>query len=264
MIVVCPGCKNQITIDDAIVPKGTFKLRCTSCGRTINAQMKEEPADTSRPAGELASKQKSGTASTPTGEKSRTSSGISRESAILSQPVQEYVANQIAAAKKEILDAMQTLLSGAGISRDGSYEDSSFTRRALICSGDSAIGTTLLSFAQEGGYDTESCSTAAESLKSVDSQYGLVVIDPSFADDLEGAKKIIGKINVKKGTHRRRTFVVLLSSTYKTMDGNSAFLNGVNLIVNKADIDQFDSILQQAKSQFQQMYAPLRSIADRK
>jgi hypothetical protein len=89
----------------------------------------------------------------------------------------------------------------------------------------------------------------------------LVVIDPSFTDDLEGAKKLIGRMNARKAVERREIFVVLISATQKSMDGNSAFLSGVNLIVNKADLNHLESFIRQGQKYFQQLYSPLQNIS---
>ena len=262
MIVVCPGCKNQITVDEASVPKGAFKVRCTSCGRTITAQRKEEASTSEHLEKPVPTPERSAKA-TPVPKTTPPPESLSSP---ISKAVEEYVASQIATARKEILDAMQALFRGESIDANGgeSLQQIDFQKRALICSGDAVIASTLGPTIRNLGYAWENYSTTAESLKVLDGNYGLVIVDPSFGDDAEGGKKIIGRINGKKGKQRRQTFVVLVSSTYKTMDGNSAFMNGVNLIVNKADIGKFDSIFQQSQTHFREMYAAFRSIADKK
>jgi hypothetical protein len=86
------------------------------------------------------------------------------------------------------------------------------------------------------------------------------LIDPSFTDDLEAGKKIIGRINARKAVDRRNIFVVMISSTHKTLDGNAAFMNGVNLIVNKADLNALVPSIKQSQKDFQQMYAAYNAV----
>ena len=259
MILVCPGCKNQITIDEATVPRGVFKVRCTSCGRTINAQQKDEPAP---PAQKVQPPQtEMDNASFAAG---RTPAKGVQKTPDVSPAVQEYVTARINDSRREILEAMQALFRGEMLHGNVTPDYVGNSKNALICSSDATITASILSSLNSIGYRTETCTTAAESLKNLDSQYGLIIVDPSFPDDLEGAKKVIGRINGKKGTERRQTFLVLVSSTYKTLDGNSAFMNGVNVIINKADLHRLDSVLQQSQAHFQQVYKAFRSVADQK
>jgi predicted Zn finger-like uncharacterized protein len=257
MLIVCPGCKNQINIDEATVPSGSFKVRCTSCGRTITNQKKSEaaiPQQEKRPSPET-----SGTVT----DKIRPVTNASEQPENFSPALKNFVYAQVAAAKKEILDAMQVLFRGSSdsLSNSSSSDSPAGSHAALICGGDRAVLEKLTSLLTPFGYQFQNCMTAADALKSLDSSYGLIVIDPSFTDDLEGAKKMVGRINAKKAVERRQVFVVLLSATQKSLDGNSAFLNGVNLIVNKSDLENIESFVRQGQKHFQQLYSTIQSIS---
>ena len=253
MLIVCPGCKNQITLDDATIPDGVFKVRCTGCGRSINTQKKAEPVKQPQQAASIPP------TPAPVTDHRKAESN-SAESARISPELQNFVNSQIVAAKQEILNAMQILFRGTAAPLSVVAEESQHaTNTALLCSSDSAMVDTLLRMLKPMGYQIQTATTAAESLKSADIPYELIVIDPSFTDDLEGAKKMIGRINSKKAQERRKVFVVLLSSTQKSLDGTSAFLGGVNLIVNKADLNQIESFIRQGQTYFQKIYATLRN-----
>ena len=254
MILVCPGCKNQITLDDATIPDGGFKVRCTGCGRSINAQKKVEPTQQQQQSSSIPLKQQ------PVADKGKTQT-TAPDAGRIPPELQTFVNSQIAAAKQEILHAMQTLFGGSSAQKlPGSGNESLIaSNTALVCSGDGTTTEALLRLLKPMGYHLQSLTSAAESLKAVDLLYELIVIDPSFTDDLEGAKKMIGRINSKKAADRRKVFVVLLSSTQKSLDGNSAFLGGVNLVVNKADLDQIESFIRQGQTYFQKLYSTLEN-----
>ena len=263
MVLVCPGCKNKITLDDGTLPIGIFKVRCTGCGRSITAQFKDEPAPSppSAPVAAPAPPQSQPSGITENARKAATRP----DSTDVSPAVQAFVKDQLGAAKKEILDAMQSLFQGATIAQNYTSEEEMATaKRALICTGDGAIADTLTATLKGMGYQVESCSSAIEGLKTVDSMYGIIVLDPVFPDDPEGGKKLIGRINSKKAVDRRQTFLVLISSTQKTLDGNSAFFSGVNLIINKVDLDDFEMTVRQSQKDFQQMYSTFRRIFEEK
>jgi predicted Zn finger-like uncharacterized protein len=268
MILVCPGCKNKITLDDGTLPVGIFKVRCTGCGRSITAQFKDEsqpeppPPTTPAPV----------TPQLPPGFQPQASgvretlqpASATPESSDVSPAVQAFVREQLGAAKKEILDAMQSLFQGATIGQNESEEELVSSKKALICSADAQLLDTLTTPLKVMGYQWESCSSAMEGLKTVDNPYGLIIIDPVFPGDPEGGKKLIGRVNSKKASDRRQTFLVLISSTQKTLDGNSAFFSGVNLIINKADLNNFEASVRQSQKNFHQMYSTFRRVFEDK
>jgi predicted Zn finger-like uncharacterized protein len=254
MVILCPGCKNQITLDDATIPAGVFKVRCTGCGKSITTQKREEPqAAQPQQQQQPPSKPSMNTAQTTT-DKIKVPT-IPTESGRIPPELQSFVNSQISAAKQEILNAIQTLLGGSIGKLTASEETFIASNAALICSGDPVSTETLLRSLKSMGYEIQSCKTAGESLKKVDEAYELIIIDPTFTDDLEGAKKLIGRINSKKALDRRKVFVVLLSSTQKSLDGNSAFMGGVNLIVNKADVNNLETYIRQGQKHFQKLYS---------
>lgn len=264
MILVCPGCKNKITLDDGTLPVGIFKVRCTGCGRSITAQFKDEPQPEPppppNPAPVAPPQPAPGYQSQASGVREKTQPARPTDPTDVSPAVQAFVRDQLGAAKKEILAAMQSLFQGGRINQSDSEEDLVSSRKALICSADAQLIDTLTTSLKEMGYQSESCSAVIEGLKVVDSQYGLIIIDPIFPDDPEGSKKLIGRINSKKAVDRRQTFLVLISSSQKTLDGNSAFFSGVNLIINKADLNNFETTVRQSQKNFHQMYFTFRRV----
>jgi len=267
MVLVCPGCKNKITLDDGTLPVGIFKVRCTGCGRSITAQFQDEPAPppAPAPAPEAAPQPPPGYQSQASGVSEKIKpAGTLPETTDVSPAVQAFVKDQLGAAKREILDAIQSLFQGATISQSDSEEELISSKKALVCSADPVLADTLAASLKTMGYQSESCSSVMESLKTVDSPYGLIIVDPVFPDDPEGGKKLIGRINSKKAVDRRQTFLVLISSTQKTLDGNSAFFSGVNLIINKADLNNFETTVRQSQKNFHQMYFTFRRVFEEK
>ena len=253
MVLVCSSCKNQITLEDASVPEGIFKVRCTGCGKLITAQRTVPAAQPPTPQPPTTS---SGSFS-PVIEKNRQ---VTDSQVNVSPAVEAFIKKEINAAKKEILEAMQSLFTGTGMIKTQQNE-SGISQKALICSGDPVVSQSLSQAAQSMGYATDAAVTTADSMRSLDMNYSLILIDPSFSDDLEAGKKLIGRINSRKAVDRRNIFVVLISSTHKTLDGNAAFMNGVNLIVNKAELNALVPSIKQSQRDFHQMYAAYNAVA---
>ena len=60
---------------------------------------------------------------------------------------------------------------------------------------------------------------------------------------------------------RRKSFFILVADNLRTLDGNAAFLYGVNLIVAVKDLPQFPQIYNEAMAYHERLYAPLTAAA---
>jgi len=58
---------------------------------------------------------------------------------------------------------------------------------------------------------------------------------------------------------RRKAFFILFSDNLRTLDGNAAFLYGVNLVVAPKDLGAFQQIYKEAFGYHERLYAPLAS-----
>jgi hypothetical protein len=59
---------------------------------------------------------------------------------------------------------------------------------------------------------------------------------------------------------RRKSFFILFSDNLRTLDGNAAFLYGVNLVVAPKDLGSFPQIYRDAYSYHERLYTPLNSV----
>ena len=60
---------------------------------------------------------------------------------------------------------------------------------------------------------------------------------------------------------RRKAFFILFSENLRTLDGNAAFLYGVNLVVAPKDVGAFQQIYREAYGYHERLYAPLNAVA---
>lgn len=86
----------------------------------------------------------------------------------------------------------------------------------------------------------------------------VVMIHPAqiTAPPLEGMQPII---SLNPG-ERRKTFLILFSDNLRTLDGNAAFLYGVNLVVALKDLNSFPQIYRDAQAQHGRLYAPMFAV----
>jgi hypothetical protein len=59
---------------------------------------------------------------------------------------------------------------------------------------------------------------------------------------------------------RRRTFFVLVADNLRTLDGNAAFLYGVNLVVATKDLGQFPQIYREAHAAHERLYVGMNAV----
>ena len=59
---------------------------------------------------------------------------------------------------------------------------------------------------------------------------------------------------------RRRSFFVLIADNLRTLDGNAAFLYGVNLVVATKDLGQFPQIFRDAHAVHERLYASMNAV----
>jgi hypothetical protein len=59
---------------------------------------------------------------------------------------------------------------------------------------------------------------------------------------------------------RRKSFFILVADGLRTLDGNAAFLYGVNLVVAKKDLPQFPQIYRDAHAAHERLYASMNAI----
>jgi len=86
----------------------------------------------------------------------------------------------------------------------------------------------------------------------------LVMLNPAqiTAPPLESMQPIISLTPAD----RRKSFFILFSDNLRTLDGNAAFLYGVNLIVAQKDLGSFQQIYRDASAYHDRLYSTMNSV----
>jgi hypothetical protein len=79
---------------------------------------------------------------------------------------------------------------------------------------------------------------------------------PITPPPLEQMQPIIGIMPAD----RRKSFYVLIAENLRTLDGNAAFLYGVNLVVSTKDLGSFPQIYRDAYAYHERLYANMTSV----
>jgi uncharacterized protein YbaR (Trm112 family) len=86
----------------------------------------------------------------------------------------------------------------------------------------------------------------------------VVILNPAqiTAPPLESMQPIIALTPAD----RRKSFFILVSDNLRTLDGNAAFLYGVNLVVAQKDLGSFQQIYRDAAAYHDRLYSALNAV----
>src|SRR5438067_8078854 len=138
----------------------------------------------------------------------------------------------------------------------GSEEDEGFGAKALIVGNDSPA---LRQAAKLIGFMPMHFATAQQARDYFMQEYPPVVfLNPAqtTAPPLESMQPVVSLAP----NDRRKSFFILVSENLRTLDGNAAFLYGVNLIVAQKDLGSFQQIYRDASAYHDRLYAAMNSV----
>src|SRR5438128_11482470 len=137
-----------------------------------------------------------------------------------------------------------------------SDEDGGFGAKALI------VGNDLPALRQAAklvGFVPMHITTAQQARDYYLQEFPpVVILNPAqtTAPPLESMQPIISLTP----TDRRKSFFILVSENLRTLDGNAAFLYGVNLIVAQKDLGAFQQIYRDAFGYHERLYSAMTSV----
>lgn len=70
----------------------------------------------------------------------------------------------------------------------------------------------------------------------------------------------VGPIMSVVPSERRKSFFILIADNLRTLDGNAAFLYGVNLVVATKDLGQFPQIYREAQGAHDRLYSSMMGV----
>jgi predicted Zn finger-like uncharacterized protein len=249
MIIVCHKCSSRLQIDDTKLPSRPFNVRCPKCNSEVNSA--------------------SGSPN-PSVEQSAISAGSAIDQGRFARPnpAPLFELNQPvpqADSGSVVGDRLIELLSGL-ITQPRAGEHSATSRptwnprRALVCIAEDEREQLARSLA-ENGYQVfvaEDTRQAVERMR--ENQLDVVIVDPRFDAVEQGAVFVTREVNILRPAQRRRLFFVLLSTSLRTMDPHSAFLNNVNAVVNISDISELPILVEQRLRDFNELYKDFNNV----
>ena len=129
---------------------------------------------------------------------------------------------------------------------------------ALVCETDSDIFKKIENVLAVKEYHVIRAKNIRHALAGIRFQpFDLIVLNEKFDGENPDLNCLLERLESMEMSVRRKTFVVLISDRFRTMNNMTALSKSVNLIINTKDIDQFEKILFRkitAKDTFYRIY----------
>jgi len=241
MIIVCSKCSTRLQIDDEKSPNRPFNVRCPKCNSTISAG----PASPATEQSALA------VGGSPATDHPR----FEQSTARAYEPSTQSFTGGPATNDDAVRMLFELLSKGTNQNSDNPQARPAWDKRkALVCTSEPYRELVARKLTQIGCqvFVAEDTRQAVETMRA--NKMDVVLLDPQFDPAEQGSVFVIREINILRPPQRRRLFFLLLSPSLRTMDAHAAFLNNVNAIVNVADIEQLERIMEVALREFNELY----------
>ena len=243
MTIVCQSCSTRLQIDDEKAPSGAFSVRCPKCKSTVNSGALNPASDQSALA----------VGGSPATEHPRydQATAPAYQVAEVEQPTGNFV-------NEDALRSLLSLLGQNGPNGLITNPHSNWRRRKVLLCTAQQYREPLARNLSENNYQVyiaEDTRQAVETMRA--NQMEVVLLEPQFDVNEQGAAFVVREINVQRPPQRRRLFFVLVSPSFRTLDAHAAFLNNVNAVVNINDLGDLPRILEVSFREFNELYREL-------
>jgi PleD family two-component response regulator len=228
MIASCPNCAMSLSFDDDRLPTESFNVMCPRCRQSVSIMPppKEEP---------------------------KLPGTVAKMDAVMTGSTSDATTSA-----SDPLRALADLLI-ANLKRQGGNEKVIETarRKILCCLDEASLREKLRDGLDPRYYEICSANTAPEAIETFhESRAEVIILSPTFEAQNQGCGALMQYVNNLTPQVRRRTYVVLVSTQVRTLDGYTAFANGVNLTLHPADISSFQSLFERSVREFNELYRP--------
>lgn len=130
---------------------------------------------------------------------------------------------------------------------------------ALLCETDDSLKSKAQSQLQELGYLVRGAATAQEALKQMRYHtFDVVVINENFDSPEPDANAVLEYLSELNMQVRRKIFVALVGSRFRTLDDMTAFNRSVNITINTENMGDIGTIIKRGVAENRAFYHVFR------
>jgi len=127
---------------------------------------------------------------------------------------------------------------------------------AMLCCQHDSIGKTVQKYLDDMGYKTVLAKNSADAKKMTRFHpFDVAVIDDHFDSENETTTHILNHLKSLPMVSKRNMFVTYISDKYRTNDQMGAYCQSVNLIINRKQVQKFQTVFQQAFQENDSVYS---------
>ena len=133
-------------------------------------------------------------------------------------------------------------------------------KTSLICA-DSSIGEVVRATLRELGFKFHTAETSDLAIERMRyNTYDMIVLQDNFAGSTLKSNIVLMSLSGLPMSQRRTSIVVLIGSSFKTLDAMQAFGHSVQLVVNTMDLPNLTAILKKSWAEFQSLYKVYKDV----
>jgi predicted Zn finger-like uncharacterized protein len=245
MILTCPHCAVRLQMEMEHLSAQPITVRCPKCQHTLSVVPVPAPPTPGQRAPGAAGDNGEGAA--------RNETPAPASSAAPGAPASDTAAG----GAQDAVQALIALLSQA-LNRPASppHDPQERRRCVLACLALDAERGRVREALRGHEYDlliAESTERAIELLQH-SRLVDVLLIDESFEAEQNGTTTVMRYVNSFHLGRRRRLYVALVTPRHRTLDTQSAFALGVNVLVNAADLSELPAVLNKSIREYNLLY----------
>lgn len=261
MVITCQQCSARLQLDDSKIPARAFTVRCPKCQHVINAQPAAQAPATTVGGGAL------GLGDVPAAQPVRTSrpaaAPIFKPESGDAEAAPE--GNALRGDRDEITNLLSALLqramttAAAEASRGVGRLD--LTHRCVLVCASAEHRFNVARVLVENGHEVYVAEDTTQAIERMrEKKMDVVILEPSFDAQEQGAAFIRREIAALRPSARRRLFFVVLSADLRSGDTHQAFLAHANLTLNPADLGELPVLLDRGIRDFNELYREFNRV----
>jgi len=129
-------------------------------------------------------------------------------------------------------------------------------RRVLFCHPDPTTRARVVeNFSSSKEFEVQSADKLEPALGLLrEGRANIVVVDFYFDSEQRGFEVLRRYMDQLKPKARRQLYVVLIAPTFRTLDPNAAFIEGVNAVVNSDELGSLRPALERSLREYNSLY----------
>jgi hypothetical protein len=134
-------------------------------------------------------------------------------------------------------------------------------KTSLICT-DSNVCEVIRDTLRDLGFKfhlAESAELAIERMRYT--PYDIILVQENFVGSSIKTNSVLSYLTALPMAQRRYSMVVVIGSSFKTLDAMQAFSQSVQLVVNTADLPNLTAILKKSWAEFDGLYRVFKSVS---